>query len=93
MSENNVVNFHNANQVILDAAADLQSLSYAFERTGNKTVSVELYDLGYELKQASKKMGDAFSGNLQESFKSAQENSGLLFKAVLAGAALAAKEA
>lgn len=37
--------------------------------------------------------GDAFSGNLQESFKSAQENSGLLFKAVLAGAALAAKEA
>lgn len=49
MSENNVANFHNANQVILDVASDLQSLSYAFERTGNKKVSVELYDLGNEL--------------------------------------------
>lgn len=92
MSQNNVANFHNANQVILDVANNLQSLSYAFERTGNKTVSVELYNLLSELKEASKKMSDAFSGNLQESFKSAQENSGLLFKAVLAGAALAAKE-
>ncbi len=71
MSENNVANFHNANQVILDVAADLQSLSYAFERTGNKKVSVELTNLGNDLKEASKKMGDAFSGNLQESFKSA----------------------
>lgn len=93
MSENSVANFHNANQVLLDVVNDLQSLSCAFEKTGNKKVSVELYNLGYELKEASKKMGDAFSGNLQESFKSAQENSGLLFKAVLAGAALAAKEA
>lgn len=92
MSENNVANFHNANQVILDVAADLQRLSYAFERTRNKKVSVELHNLSKELKEASKKMGDAFSGNLQESFKSAQENSGLLLKAVLAGAALAAKE-
>lgn len=88
MSENNVANFHNANQDILDIASDLQSLSYAFGQTGNKIVSGELYKLSNDLKEASKKMGDAFSGNLQESFKSAQENSGMLFKAILAGAVI-----
>lgn len=92
MSQENITNFHNSSQVILDVANCLQSLSYAFDRTGNKKVSVELYDLLSELKESHKKMNDAFTGNLHESFKSAQENSGLLLKAVLAGAALATKE-
>lgn len=83
--------FSKAQDELSRCVDELTDLSRAFRRVGNREVAVELREVARTVADAGERMQRAFSQHLDESYKAALENSGLLLSAALTGAEIERK--
>lgn len=80
--------FEEHRATLISAARRLHTLANAFDRTGNRAVSDELYEIAVEISQSRKAIYEAYSRKVSQEAKGAWEASANILKACIAGTQL-----